>query len=71
MSPVDLEYYRQRAVTERELARASERANVAEIHDELARQYQALVDHEELRPPPSLAPLFRRCEREMQTAAGG
>jgi hypothetical protein len=51
MSQDDLEYYRRRASTERALAKASERANVSAIHEELAHQYEALVEHEELRPP--------------------
>ena len=51
MSASDLEYYRRRAATERSLAQASERANVSAIHEELARQYEALVEHEELRLP--------------------
>ena len=46
----DTEYYRQRAIRERELALKSERQNVAAIHEELARQYQALVDKAKLRP---------------------
>lgn len=45
----DSSYYRQRAVTERAMALASERQDVREIHEELARQYEALVDHSELR----------------------
>ena len=47
---LDVEYFRQRAAAERELASQSERANVAAIHDELARQYEALVNRAELRP---------------------
>jgi hypothetical protein len=50
MSSDHIEYYRRRAIIERELALKSERRNVAEIHEELARQYQALVDNAELRP---------------------
>ena len=46
----DTEYYRQRAVDERALALRAERRDVAAIHEELARQYQALVDQAELRP---------------------
>ena len=42
-------YYRQRAVTERAMALSAERENVREIHEELARQYEALVDQAELR----------------------
>lgn len=51
MSPTDLEYYRHRASSERALAKASERSNVSAIHEELARQYEALLQHAELRPP--------------------
>ncbi len=50
MTSDDTEYYRQRAVDERALALKSERQDVAAIHQELARQYQALVDNVELRP---------------------
>ena len=50
MSAEDVEYYRQRAATELQLAATSERADVAYIHEELARQYQALVEKRELRP---------------------
>ena len=46
----DNAYYRRRALQERELALKSGRQEVAEIHEELARQYQALVDRAELRP---------------------
>jgi hypothetical protein len=45
-------YYRQRAVTERVTARSASRKEVAAIREELARQYQALADQHELRPPP-------------------
>ena len=50
MSANDTEYYRRRAAEERAMASTSERYNVALIHEELARQYQALVDRAELRP---------------------
>ena len=50
MTANDASYYRQRAVTERALALAAERSNVREIHEELARQYEALVDQADLRP---------------------
>ena len=50
MTANDASYYRQRAVTERALALAAERQNVREIHEELARQYEALVEQAELRP---------------------
>lgn len=50
MSSEDTEYYRQRAVAERAMALKADRQDVAAIHEELARQYQALVDQAELRP---------------------
>ena len=50
MSSKDIEYYRQRAADERALALKAERREVAAIHEELARQYQAMVDDQQLRP---------------------
>ena len=50
MSSDDLSYYRQRAEAERAAARASSNADIAEIHEELARLYDALIEHEQLRP---------------------
>ena len=50
MPSSDVEYYRQRASAERELARDAERADVAAIHEELARQHEALVNRADLRP---------------------
>lgn len=50
MSQEDVEYYRQRAATERAMAATAERAEVAAIHEELARQYEALVEQDTLRP---------------------
>ena len=50
MSSSDTEYYRKRAAEERELALKSSNREVAAIHEELARQYQALVGQAELRP---------------------
>jgi hypothetical protein len=50
MSSDETAYYRQRANEEREMALRSERQDVAAIHEELAKQYQALVDQAELRP---------------------
>lgn len=49
----DTSYYRQRAVTERAMALRSDRKDVREIHLELARLYDALVDQEELREVPA------------------
>ena len=54
MSSNDTEYYRQRAVDERAMALRSDRREVAAIHEELAKQYQALVDKAELRPTLSI-----------------
>ena len=51
MPKIDLEYYRPRVATERGLAKSSDRENVSAIHEELARQYEALMQHEELRLP--------------------
>lgn len=50
MSQRDQDYYRARAIEERERAGSSERANVREIHEELARLYEALAEQAELRP---------------------
>ena len=50
MSSSDTEYYRRRANEERKMALKSERQNVAAIHEDLANQYQALVDQAGLRP---------------------
>ena len=46
----DGDYYRGRASAERDNAKAADRRNVAEIHLELARQYDALAVDAELRP---------------------
>ena len=46
----DAEYNRQRAEAETRMAQEASRADVAAIHAELAKQYQALVDQVELRP---------------------
>lgn len=46
----DIEYYRQRATTERKLALEAARQEVAEIHLELSRLYDALVNQPGLRP---------------------
>ncbi len=49
MSRDDASYYRQRAVDHRAMALAAGRQNVREIHEELAHQYDALVEQAELR----------------------
>ena len=72
MSSSDIEYFRQRAAVEHALATAAENANVAAIHAELARGYEALVRHEELRPPltrPRLVtPAFTPSEQHAEPA---
>jgi len=45
----ETEYYRARAIEERFAASDAKQANVAAIHEELARLYAALADHPELR----------------------
>jgi hypothetical protein len=52
MTSNDVEYYRARAIQEREHALAAERQDVAAIHLELARLYDALVAEPELRSIP-------------------
>ena len=54
MSESDTEYYRRRAVEEQEMALKAERQDVAAIHAELARQYQALATEAGLRPTLSI-----------------
>ncbi|MBA3510799.1 hypothetical protein [Sphingomonas sp.] len=49
MSQDDASYYRQRAVDHRAMALAADRRNVREIHEELAHQYDALVERADLR----------------------
>jgi hypothetical protein len=60
MSAKDVEYYRQRAAAEMQMASAAERADVAFIHEELARQYQALIEQKELRPIPHIVGALTR-----------
>ena len=50
MSSDEIEYYRARAIEEREAAADASKLNVAAIHEELARLYEALADQPELRP---------------------
>ena len=65
MSSEDINYYRQRAITERLHAKLAQRAEIAEIHAELARLYDALVEHEVLRP--RFRPVLRIVTRERTT----
>ena len=50
MAGSDIDYYRARAIFEREMALKSTRRDVAAIHEELARNYQARIDQAEQRP---------------------
>jgi hypothetical protein len=50
MSSEDLSYYRHRAAVERAHAKSAARSDIAEIHEELARLYDALVELETRRP---------------------
>jgi hypothetical protein len=50
MSGKDLAYYKERAASERKLAAECKNEDVAAIHEELARQYEALVERADLRP---------------------
>jgi hypothetical protein len=45
MSSIDVAYYRGRMEEERERAKAAADASIAEIHEELARQYEKLIEH--------------------------
>ena len=51
----DEEYYRRRAEEERQAAADAAQANIALIHEELSRLYEALADQPELRPARHLA----------------
>lgn len=68
MTSDDVQYYRGRAVEERAMALRSDRQNVREIHEELARQYESLVVRGIFAAPcpglgngtPNLTGLFRK-----------
>ena len=49
MDERDVAYYRQRAITERRMAFEAGRSDVAAVHEELAKHYQALVDRRQSR----------------------
>ena len=50
MSSPDEEYFRARAIEEHQAAADATQAEVAMIHEELARLYEALAEQPELRP---------------------
>jgi hypothetical protein len=60
----DVAYYKERAAAERKLAAASENEDVAAIHEELARQYEALVEQADLRPTLRIVVPTESSERE-------
>lgn len=49
MLPTDSEYYQQRAAAERKLAQDAASPEIAAIHEELAREYDELLERPELR----------------------
>ena len=49
MSRNDLDYYRNRAAVERDMAQNSADPKIAAIHEELAREYDALTQPKMLR----------------------
>ena len=53
MSDEDIDYFRRRAVDERERARISAGRQIADIHLALARQYEALAESQVVRPQPA------------------
>jgi len=56
VAETDIEYYRRRAIQEREYALAADRQDVAAIHLELARLYDALVNEPGIRPVLRIVP---------------
>ena len=50
MAPTDIDYYRRRAAQEREASGLASKQNVTEVHLELARAYEALLENAEMRP---------------------
>jgi hypothetical protein len=50
MSDEEVQYFRRRAADERALASLSAGKHIAEIHLDLARQYDALAEEREVRP---------------------
>ena len=54
MSALDLEYYKRRLEDERTLVRTAASAEIAELHEELARLYEKMINALE-GPPPEAA----------------
>ena len=54
MSSNEIEYYLQRAITEREMAKAAKHPNAVAAHEEMSQRYDALVE-ERMRPPLHIA----------------
>lgn len=59
MSSGNTEYYRMRAAVECRMALAADRQDVAAVHEELARLYEALVGEPKLRPTFRIVPAER------------
>ena len=55
MSQTDLDYFRSRASFHRDASAQAANIHVAEIHEELARQYDAILARVELRPKLGIA----------------
>lgn len=51
MSLDDIDYYRRRALEERAIAETSDSPEAAQVHLDLAKHYEALVEHADLLPP--------------------
>ena len=49
MTSADMDYYQRRVAQEREAACDAGKQHIADIHFELARAYEALLEHSEVR----------------------
>jgi len=52
MPPIDVEYYRERAATERDRAKSAAQPKIAAIHLELASLYERLIELKVQEAPP-------------------
>lgn len=57
MSSPQRDYYRARAIEERDAASKSTEASVAGLHEQMARMYESLADELD-RPPHAVAPAW-------------
>jgi hypothetical protein len=51
MSALDLEYYKRRLDDERNLVRTAASSEIAELHEELARLYEKMINALDVPPP--------------------